>query len=469
MDLEKYHLAQKPTIKTKTIPGEKAEQLLAKQDLYESNNRSYPRKYPLVPKKAKGAIIEDVDGNQFMDFFSLCGVLNVGHNHTEVVEDAKDQMDNLIHAVDFPTEVKIKLMENLNKNLPDGLKDKVKINFCGPTGADAVEAAIKLARIHTKRNLIISFQGAYHGMTMGALSVTSNLKNREDLHMINQGTHFAPYSYCYRCPFGKRPDSCNLECASSLRDKLENPHSGIDKPAAIILEPIQGEGGVIVPKKEFHREIQKICNDHEIVLIHDEIQAGFYRTGKLLSSQCFGATPDIVTMSKGIGGIGMPLAVLLIKKEMDSWGAGTHAGTFRGNQVSMAAGNSALNFIVNNNIESHVEAMGKLLMDGLETIRNKSKYIGEVRGVGLIIGVEYVKDLDTTEPFPDFCNKLRTRLFENGVLIEVGGWYNNVIRVLPPLVITAKMVLTFLEIFEKVNKEIENEYSKKTSVAVSME
>ncbi len=467
MDLEKYHLAQKPTIKTETIPGDKAQELLVKQELYESNNRSYPRKYPLVPKKAKGVIIEDVDGNQFMDFFSLCGVLNVGHNHEEVLKDAKDQMDDLIHAMDFPTEVKINFMENLNKNLPDELRDKVKINFCGPTGADAVEAALKLARIHTKRNLIISFQGAYHGMTTGALSVTSNLNSRKGLHIINQGTHFAPYSYCYRCPFGKRPDSCKLECASSLKDALENPHSGIDKPAAILLEPIQGEGGVVVPKKEFHQEVQKICNEQGVVLIHDEVQAGFYRTGKMLSSQHFEVTPDLVAMSKGIGGVGMPLAIVLIKRELDSWTAGTHAGTFRGNQVSMAAGNSALNFIKNNNIENHVETMGKLLRDGLETIKSKSKYIGEVRGIGLFQGIEYVKDLNSKKPFPEFCNRLRKKMFEKGVLIEVGGWHNNVIRVLPPLIVTPKMIYKFLEIFDEVNREIENEYTKRASIAVS--
>jgi len=458
MTLEKYHLTETPTIKTEILPGAKAKKILIDQEQFESNNRNYPRKFPLVPKIAKGAIIEDVDGNQFMDFFSLCGVINVGHNNEEVLIDAQEQMNEIIHTMDFPTETKIAFMKNLNSNLPQQLKDNIKINFCGPTGADAIEAAMKLARLKTKKNLIISFQGAYHGMTTGALSVTSNFKNREGLPIVNQGTHFAPFSYCYRCPFGKRPDSCKTECASHVKNLLENPNSGIDTPAAVLLEPIQGEGGVVIPKKEFHQEIQKICNDNGIPLIHDEVQAGFYRTGKLLSSEHFEVTPDIVTMSKGIGGIGMPLAILLIKKEFDVWEPGMHAGTFRGNQVSMAAGNSAMNFIKKNNIEAHVTEMGGVLMDGLLQIQKQSKFIGEVRGAGLLIGVEYVRDEESKEPFSEFCVKMRKELFENGILIEVGGYYSNVIRILPPLTITKKMVYTFLDVFDRVNNIVEKEY-----------
>ena len=229
----------------------------------------------------------------------------------------------------------------------------------------------------------------------------------------------------------------------------------------MLLEPIQGEGGVIVPHEGYHSEIQKICNEYEVLLIHDEIQVGFFRTGKLLSSQHFNATPDMITMSKGIGGIGMPLALLIIKKEVDSWQAGTHAGTFRGNQVSIAAGNSAINFVRKNNIEWHVGKMGKILMEGLRFIMNRSSFIGDVRGIGLIVGVEYVQDTKTKEPFSEFCIKLRQRLFENGVIIEIGGHYSNVIRILPPLITTEKMLYSFLEIFDRVNKEIEKEYIQK--------
>jgi len=466
MDLEKYHLAQGPSIRTETIPGEKTKQLLDAQEKYESNNRSYPRSFPLAPKKAKGSIIEDVDGNQYMDFFSLCGVVNVGHGNEEVLAATKAQMEELIHAMDFPTETKLAYIKNLNQHLPESLNGKVKINFCGPTGADAVEAAMKLARLHTKRNLIISFQGSYHGMTTGALSVTSNRNSRKGLAVLNQGHHFAPFSYCYRCPVGKEPDSCKIECASHLRNLLENPHSGVDKPAAVLVEPIQGEGGIVVPKPEFHQEVRNICDEHGVMLIHDEVQAGFYRTGKMLSSEHFDVTPDVVVMSKGVGGIGMPCALLVIKKEFDTWTAGTHAGTFRGNQPGMAAGNAALNFIEEHQISQYVTEAGALLFDGLNTIKKQSPFIGDVRGAGLFLGVEYVKNKKTKEPYPEFCVRLRQRLFENGVLIEIGGYYSNVIRILPPLITTKNMLITFLEIFDRVNSEIEKEYLDKVAIPV---
>lgn len=458
MILDHLHLAKGPEMVSDELPGTKAKKLLKQQDLIESNNRSYPRSIPLVPKIAKGTIIEDVDGNRYMDFFSMCGVLNIGHCNEIVLKSVQKQMHIFTHGMDFPTEVKMNFMKNLNARLPKGLKDEIKINFCGPSGADAVEAAIKLSRIHSGRNLIISFQGAYHGMTVGALSVTSNNKNREKVSVLNNATHFAPYSYCYRCPFNKKPSSCKIECASHIKNLLDNPNSGVDKPAAVIIEPIQGEGGVVVPKAEFHKELRKICDERDIILIHDEVQVGFYRTGKLLCSEHFDISPDIVAMSKGIGGIGIPLALILIKKEFDTWKAGTHAGTFRGHQLGMVAGNTAMKFIDSIGLIKHVQEMGKLLKEGLLSIKKESKFIGDVRGLGLIIGVEYVRDLKTKEPFPEFCNTLKQRLFENGILIEIGGHFSNVVRILPPLVTTERMFLSFLDIFASVNHQVENQY-----------
>jgi diaminobutyrate-2-oxoglutarate transaminase len=460
MKFEKYHLGQGPEIKVNELPGKNAREMLSEQNVFESNNRSYPRSLPLVPRKAKGSIVEDVDGNKFMDFFSFCGVLNVGHGNEDVIQDVTTQLNDIVHALDFPTEVKLDFMRNLNKNFPTQLREKVKINFCGPTGADAVEAAMKLARLNTKRNIIISFQGAFHGMTVGALSVTSNLKNRKGLPVINNATHFAPYGYCYRCPFGKKSDSCKVECASYLKNLIENPNSGVDKPAAILLEPIQAEAGNIVPKPEFLQEIQKICNNNDIIMICDEVQVGFYRTGPLFSFEHFNVTPDMITMSKAIGGIGLPLSLLIIKNEFDIWQAGMHSGTFRGHQLGIAGGNSALNFIKKNNVELHVQEMGAILLDGLNLIQKKSKYIGDVRGLGLLLGVEYVRTKENKEPFPEYCLKLKKRLFQKGVLIEIGGHYSNVIRILPPLITTTKMIYSFIEIFDQVNWEIDQEYIK---------
>lgn len=454
MDLKKYHLAEGPEIISQELPGERGKVLLDEQENYESNNRAYPRSIPLVPHKAKGSIVEDVDGNRFLDFFSFCGVLNVGHGNQDVVQEVEKQLHQLTHALDFPTEVKIDFMKNMNSHLPEAMQGNFKINFCGPTGADAVEAAMKLARLNTKRNLVIAFQGAFHGMTQGALSVTSNTKNRQGLPVLNNATHFVPFCYPYRLPEG----TSSVVYAKHIRDIIENPKSGVDKPAAILLESVQAEAGNIVPTREFVQEIRKICDDHGIMMICDEVQAGFYRTGKLFAFEHFDVIPDMVTMSKGVGGIGLPLSLLLVNKEYDVWDAGTHSGTFRGHQPGIAAGNAALNFIRKSNLTEHIFNMGVLLRSGLERIQQGSKFIGDVRGLGLLIGVEYVKSKDDKIPFPEICTKLKNQLFRNGVLVEIGGHYNNVIRILPPLVTTEAMIHTFLEIYERLNNEVSQSY-----------
>lgn len=457
MAFEKYHLSEKASIITKKVPGENSLTLLERQEELEGNNRSYPRAIPIAMERARGAIIEDVDGNRYLDFFAGCGVLNLGHNNPDILADVARQQEKLIQALDFPTKVKIKFMEELNSVLPDELRGKVKINFCGPTGADAVEAALKIAKINTRRHSIISFQGAYHGMTSGALSITAHLYHRKQLPGLEPGIHFMPFCYCYRCAFGKEPDTCTLECAQYIRANLENPCSGIEKPAAIILEPVQGEGGTIVPKEGFLEAVGQIAHDFDIPVIFDEIQAGFYRTGPFLSFQHSRAVPDLFTMSKGLGGIGMPIAVVVYKKHLDTWERGTHAGTFRGNQLSIAAAASALGFAKRHHIREYVKKMGKDILGNLKYLQKKSRFIGDVRGCGLMLGIEYVKNKKTKTPFPGIVNTLRKRCCENGLLVEVGGHYGNVVRFLPPLVITENIAQNALEIFERVNGELEKE------------
>ena len=348
---EKYHYSEAPNIVTKKIPGPKSKELLKKQEELESNNRSYPRGIPIAFDKAKGATVTDVDGNMYLDFFSGCGVLNLGHNNSDILESLKNYPDAIIQAVDFPTKIKINFMENLLAILPEGMLGGYKINFGGPTGSDAVESAIKLARINTQRHSIISFQGSYHGMTMGALSVTSKLSHREEVPPLVPGVHFMPYCSPYRCPMGcNDKGKCNFECINFFQNAFENPHSGIDKPAAIIIEPIQGEGGTYIPKEGWLEKIVEIAHRNEVLVIFDEIQAGFFRTGKLFSFEYTKAISDIVTISKGVGGIGLPLSLILYRKELDTWKPGTHIGTFRGNQLSMAAGLAAIKFIKKLNV-----------------------------------------------------------------------------------------------------------------------
>ena len=245
--LKNLHASSKARIITNSIPGPKSIVLLKKQEELESNNWSYPRGIPIALKNGKGAIVEDVDGNRFIDFLSGCGVFNLGHNNPFILKMIGDRGDLLTQAVDFPTETKIDFMEKLNAALPKTIRNKMKINFGGPTGSDAVEAAIKLARIVTGRHPIIAFQGGYHGMTMGALSVTSKLSHRKPAPPLIPGVHFLPFCSPYRCPFAAIHSPCSGECIRYFEFCLENPHSGIDKPAAIIIEPIQGEGGTYIP------------------------------------------------------------------------------------------------------------------------------------------------------------------------------------------------------------------------------
>ncbi len=457
MDFESYHLADNAAIVTDTVPGPHSLELLEKQHEMESRNRSYPQSIPLAFERALGSIIEDVDGNRFIDFFAGCGVLNVGHNNRDVMADVEKQQKQLIQSLDFPTRNKIAFMEELHAALPRELQGNVKFNFCGPTGADAVEAALKIAKISSQRHTIIAFQGGYHGMTNGALSVTAHLHHRKKLPSLEPGVHFMPYSYCYRCQFGQQPDSCGLECVRYLRSALENPCSGVEKPAAVIIEPVQGEGGNIIPREGFLEEIVQIGRDLEIPVIFDEIQAGFYRTGPFFSFEHSRAVPDIITMSKGLGGIGMPIAVTIYKKSLDLWEKGTHVGTFRGNQVSIAAGASAIRFSKKHNLEKYVRELGKEMLENLRRIQERSRFIGEVRGTGLFLGIEYVKDKKSRQPYPEIVQQLRKRCYENGLLVEVGGHYSNVIRFMPPLITTQKIAHNGIEIFEKVNAQLERE------------
>jgi diaminobutyrate-2-oxoglutarate transaminase len=447
-DLSAFHLSEGARIVSESLPGPKSKEILEFQRTYEGSIVSYPVSMPIAVKRAKGACIEDVDGNRFIDFFSCAGVLNVGHCNEYVLEYVRKQQEEVIHLLDFPTENRVDLVRKLIEQLPGELQGEYKVSFCAPTGSDAVEAAIKLARHKTGRTGVIAFHGSYHGMTSGSLSVTSNAKFKERVSPHVPDIHFIPYSYCYRCPFGKGAGACELQCAEYLRYLLENPHSGISKPAAIILEPIQGEGGTVVPRAGFLEKIVQIARENDVVVIFDEIQCGFYRTGSLWEFQNSNVYPDIITMSKGLGGVGFPISAILYRKAIESWGPGMHVGTFRGNQVSIAAGRGAFDFVETYGIARHVRQMGAYLMARLEALKEKYPCIGEVRGRGLFIGIEYVTDPVTRRPDPQVVKQIRKACFNNGLLFETGGHFNNVIRFIPPLIVTREICDNALDIFE---------------------
>lgn len=445
----KFHLSESAKIVVDSIPGERSKELLNLQEELEGAVVSYPKSMPFAIKKAKGAIIEDVDGNQFIDFFAGCGVLNVGHCNEEVLSYVREQQDNLIHALDFPTENKMNVIKKILKNLPTEVQGDYKVSFGGPTGSDAVEAAIKLAKIKTGRDGIIAFSGSYHGMTSGALAVTADTAFRKRLTSLIPNVHFTPFSYKYRCPSNDDELACKNYCIDHLKFLLENKHSGITKPAAIIVESIQGEGGNIPPVGGFLNELVEIAHRNDVLVIFDEIQSGFFRTGEFLACMNYGVMPDIITLSKGLGGIGFPISALLYKKEVEAWGPGDHIGTFRANQVSLAAANGAFDFVDKYDIKSHTKEMGAYLMNSLKALSLEYPFIGDVRGKGLMIGVEVVKDFLTKEPYPELVKELRANCLQRGLLFEVGGHYNNVLRIIPPLTITPKIIDNAIEIIRE--------------------
>ena len=442
-NFEELHFHPAPHIEGE-VPGPRSQAMLAEQNELESSARSYPRSVPIAIEEGRGATMRDADGNTFVDFFGGAGVLNVGHSHPAALAAAHEQERKLVHALDFPTTPKLRLMRKLRELLPGRLRQSARFHFGGPTGSDAIESALKLTRAHTGREAVIAFQGGYHGMTREALSLTSDTSFGGP---VTTPVHFMPYPYCYRCPLGLKPDSCEMACAKLLETTLSDPHAGVPMPAAVLIEPIQGEGGTIVPPEGYLAEIRRITHAHDVPLICDEIQTGFGRTGKMFASEHDGVTPEAMTLSKALGGIGYPLSCVAYDQSLDTWKQGAHIGTFRGHQVAMAAGLAAIEFMQEVDLAAHAAALGELTLDLLREAQQTLASVGDVRGKGLMIGIELVRDRETKEPWSEMAARVRSECFKRGVVIEVGGHFGNVARFLPPLVITRELMLGGVEIF----------------------
>lgn len=452
MDFRSLSFPDAPLIKT-TPPGPRSEEYLRAQSSHEGAVVSYPKGLPMAIQRARGATVEDVDGNVYIDFFGGAGVMNVGHSNPIVIQAVVEQIGELTHSLDFPNPSRRRLVEALAALLPDALS---RLSFGGPTGSDAVESAVKLAKYNTKRHSVIAFEGSYHGMTAGALSLTSGRRFRAPFLPLLPEVHFVPYAYCYRCPFKESPDRCDLECAQYLEHVLDDPHSGVATPAAVVVEPIQGEGGTIVPPDGFVPAVRKICDEHDVVMIADEVQAGFCRTGKMFSFEHTGTVPDVVVMSKALGGIGLPISGIAYKEKLNTWPAGAHIGTFRGNVLAYAAGAAALDFMVGSHLAHHALTLGEHMLRLLKPLETESEIVGEVRGKGLMLGVEFVRDRATKEPAPELARSVRTACHRRGLLIEIGGHYDNVARFLPPLVLTEELSQKGLDVFADAVKEVES-------------
>lgn len=408
----------------------------------ESSARTYAASFERVFESGSGVRLRDQSGREFIDCLACAGALPLGHNHLELREALLKFVasDHVGQVLDLTTPAKYEFITNLFGLLPQEFSSRAKIQFCSPSGSDAVEAAMKLARFATGRQNIIAFHGAYHGMTSGALSAMGNLGPKAGGVLAGQGIHFAPYPYRYRCPFGTDGSQTDELSIAYLRNLLSDPESGITKPAAVIVEVVQGEGGCIPASDEWLRELREVTREHDIVLIIDEVQSGFARTGEMFAFQHSGITPDVLVLSKALGG-GYPLAVVVYDRKLDVWPRGMHAGTFRGNQIGMVAGSTTMQILERDGMHAHAARMGEHLMSGLRDLARRHPVIGDVRGRGLMVGAEIVQPSRAGRPGPQdgaLARRIKMQAFDNGLLIETGGRHGAVLRFLPPLVINER-------------------------------
>ncbi len=425
-------------------PGKKARQWVKKDNRYVS--RSYTRSYPLVVEKAYGMTVEDVDGNRYLDFTAGIATCSTGHCHPRIVAAITRQANKLIHmsGTDFYYASQIKLAEKLSRIIPGKKNKRV---FFGNSGAEAIEASFKLARFHTKRTLVIAFYGAFHGRTMGALSLTaSKTVQRKGFRPLVPGVSHVPYAYCYRCPHHLAYPDCNIQCVEWIEDVLFRTTIPPEEVAAIIVEPIQGEGGYVIPPKEFHRNLYRLAKKYGILFVADEVQSGMGRTGKLLAIEHYDVIPDITAMAKGIAS-GMPLGITIAPSEIMDWGPGSHASTFGGNPVSCETALETIKLLEEGLIEN-ARMVGNFMLKRLMEMKKKYEIIGDVRGKGLMIGVELVKDRKTKERAEKERRGIINKCFQKGLLLL--GCGPNSIRFMPPLIIAKNEADTALSIFEEV-------------------
>ena len=398
---------------------------------YESEVRSYCRIFDEELDYAKGSIIKDVNGKEYIDFFCGAGALNYGHNNDYIKEKIIKylQDDRIMHALDMYTKAKCDFIKYFEEQILEPRKLNYKIQFPGPTGTNAVEAALKLARKAKKRTNIWCLMGCFHGMTLGSIALTTEREAREGAGVPLENVTHIPAPYMFE----------NFDTIQYMQTILDDDHSGIEKPAALILETVQAEGGIWVFSKEYLQAVRKFCDDNDILLIVDDIQVGYCRTGTFFSFERADIVPDIVVLSKSIGGYGMPLALTLFKPELDIWAPGEHNGTFRGNQIAIVAAKAGLEFFNNNNIEKETQRKGKIIEKFLnEEIKPLGNF--DIRGIGFIWGIDVHDE--------ELAKNISKKAFKNGLIIERAGRQNTVVKVMPPLVVEDEILTKGLNILK---------------------
>ena len=435
-----------------TPPGPKARELVKKDENVISP--SYGRFYPLVVESGMGCIVRDVDGNEYIDFNSGLVCLNVGTNHPKVVAAIKNQCDRFLHYsnTDFFYAEVVNLAEKLVEIAPGSFDKKV---YFGNSGAESVEAAVKLAKWHTRKQRFIGFISAFHGRTVGALSFTaSKPTQRRYFFPLMPGVTHVPYPYCYRCPFKLTYPDCHYWCIDFIDEFVLQKYVPPEEVAAILFEPIQGEGGYVVPPPGYFERLKKLADKYGILLIDDEVQAGTGRTGKWFAIEHWNVEPDILCSAKALAS-GLPLGATIAKSKVMDWVGGSHASTFGGNPLSCVAANAVIDVIREERLLENATMQGAYIMKRLEELKHQTEIVGDVRGKGLMIGMEIVENKETKKPAPKKANEIMIRSWKRGVAVITCG--SSTIRIAPPLNITKELVDAALEIIGDVVKEVEKE------------
>lgn len=430
-------------------PGPKARAVVAKHDEYAST--SYPKEYPLVIAGGERAMVEDVDGNRYLDFMAGIAVTSTGYNHPAVVAAVREAAGQFLHicGADFYFEKFSLLCERLARLAPGPSKKRV---FLCNSGTEAVEGALKLARHSTGRPAFVAFTGSFHGRTYGALSLTSSkVVQRAGFGPFLPEVYHVPYPYQYRCDFCRGEPDCTRGCVRHIEEDLFGRRLDPGSVAAIVVEPIQGEGGYVVPPPGFLRDLRTLCDRHGILLICDEVQSGVGRTGKMFACEHEGIEPDVMTVAKGLGS-GMPIGAFIAKEAVMKWGPGAHGSTFGGNPVCCAAALTTLD-LVEREFMGNAVTMGARLMSGVQRLAERHPVVGAVRGKGLMIGIEFVKDKQTREPYPELVARLEGLAFSKGLLVLGAG--KTSVRLAPPLVVDEYDVDTALDILDQCLVELQ--------------
>jgi 4-aminobutyrate aminotransferase len=427
-----------PTILTPP-PGPRARAVVERDEAWASN--AYIKEYPLVVARGEGMMVEDVDGNRFLDFMAGIAVAATGYSHPKVVAAVKDAADRFMHICgsDFYYEGMAALCERLARVAPGPSKKRV---FLTNSGTEATEGAIKLARYATRRTAIIAFRGAFHGRTTGAVSLTSSkARQHAGFGPLLPDVHHVPYAYRYRCPWCADRPACTRACLGALEDDLFARHLDPHDVAAIFVEPVQGEGGYVVPPPGWLGDLRALCDKYGILLVADEVQSGVGRTGRMWACDHEGVEPDILLTAKGLGS-GMPIGAMVARESISTWESGSHGSTFGGNPVCCAAAIATLD-LVEGGLMANAATMGERLKAGMCRLAERHACIGDVRGLGLMVGVEFVQDRATRGPAPALVHDLVQNAFRRGLLLLGAG--KSSLRLAPPLIVEAEDVDIALE------------------------